>query len=91
MSRLTAFLDPQGVLRVGGRSKFAEIDSESEHQVIIPKESRFAQLRINEAHLRTLHGGTQLTLGQLRRSYWILGGRAPVRSFILKCVICARQ
>ncbi|XP_015126353.1 uncharacterized protein LOC107047940 [Diachasma alloeum] len=30
-------------------------------------------------------------LTYLRRSYWIIGGRAPVRSFILKCVECARQ
>ncbi|XP_015120582.1 uncharacterized protein LOC107043551 [Diachasma alloeum] len=68
--------------------KFAQLDCENKHQIIIPRDSH---LIIRDAHLRTLHGGTQLTLGQLRRSYWILGGKAPVRSFILKCVPCARQ
>ncbi|XP_015119440.1 uncharacterized protein LOC107042769 [Diachasma alloeum] len=91
LTRLTVFLDHQGVLRVGGRLDFAQLDSENKHPVIVPKESRFAQLIIKDAHLRTLHGGTQLTLGQLRQSYWIFGGRAPVRSFILSCVACARQ
>ena len=39
----------------------------------------------------TLHGGTQLTLGKIRQEYWIIGGRAPVRSHIVHCVTCARQ
>ncbi|XP_024874730.1 uncharacterized protein LOC112456432 [Temnothorax curvispinosus] len=37
-----------------------------------------------------MHGGTQLTLATIRNEYWIIGGRAPVRSFILNCVKCAR-
>ena len=27
----------------------------------------------------------------IRQNYWIIGGRAPVRSYILKCVVCARH
>ena len=46
---------------------------------------------IAHAHDRTLHGGTQLTLSHIRQNYWILGGRAPVKSYILRCVVCARQ
>ncbi|XP_011309469.1 uncharacterized protein [Fopius arisanus] len=91
LTKLTPFIDHQGVLTVGGRLKFAHIGPESRNQAIIPRESRLAQLLIGQAQLRTLHGGTQLTLRQLRSSYWILGGRAPVRSFILKCVKCTRQ
>ncbi|XP_063981496.1 uncharacterized protein LOC135164771 [Diachasmimorpha longicaudata] len=91
LTKLTPFIDRQGILRVGGRLRFAQLDPESKNQAIIPKESQLARLLISQAHLRTLHGGTQLTLRQLRTAYWILGGRAPVRSFILKCVKCARQ
>ncbi|XP_044760205.1 uncharacterized protein LOC123317665 [Coccinella septempunctata] len=43
------------------------------------------------AHKRTLHGGTKLTLSTIRQQYWIIGGRAPVKSHILKCVTCARH
>ncbi|XP_011312742.1 uncharacterized protein [Fopius arisanus] len=63
LTRLTAHIDHQGILRVGERLKFAQLDNDSKHQAVIPKESQFAQLIIRDAHLRALHGGTQLTLG----------------------------
>ncbi|XP_015124744.1 uncharacterized protein LOC107046610 [Diachasma alloeum] len=91
LTKLTAFMDHQGVLRVGGRLKFSNLHPESKQQAIVPKDSELAELLIRDSHQRTLHGGTQLTLTHLRRSYWIIGGRAPVRSFILKCMECARQ
>ncbi|XP_015120540.1 uncharacterized protein LOC107043522 [Diachasma alloeum] len=91
LTKLTAFIDQQGVLRVGGRLKFSTLGPESRHQAIIPKGSALAELLIRDSHQRTLHGGTQLTLAHLRRAYWIIGGRLPVRSFILKCVECARH
>ncbi|XP_015122864.1 uncharacterized protein LOC107045205 [Diachasma alloeum] len=91
LTKLTAFIDRQGILRVGTRLKFSNLHPESKHQAITPKESKLAELFIRDAHQRTLHGGTQLTLTHLRRSYWIIGGRAPVRSCILKCVECVRQ
>lgn len=37
-----------------------------------------------------LHAGTQLTLAETRRKYWILGGRNCVRKMIKNCLICAR-
>ncbi|XP_063982730.1 uncharacterized protein LOC135165396 [Diachasmimorpha longicaudata] len=91
LTKLTAFIDQQGVLRVGGRLKFSTLGPESRHQAIIPQGSVLAELIIRDSHQRTLHGGTQLTLAHLRRSYWIIGGRLPVKSFILKCVECARH
>ncbi|XP_029177147.1 uncharacterized protein LOC114945202 [Nylanderia fulva] len=42
-------------------------------------------------HKQTLHGGPQLMLSVIRRKFWILGGRLPVRSFIHRCVTCTRQ
>ncbi|XP_074105832.1 uncharacterized protein LOC141531748 [Cotesia typhae] len=38
-----------------------------------------------------MHGGTQLTLAYTRQRYWIIGGRQPVRTQILKCLKCARH
>ncbi|XP_015119094.1 uncharacterized protein LOC107042543 [Diachasma alloeum] len=91
LTKLTAFMDHQGVLRVGGRLKFSNLHPESKQQAIVPKDSELAELLSRDSHQRTLHSGTQLTLTHLRRFYWIIGERAPVRSFILKCVECARQ
>ena len=90
-SQLTAFIDEQGVIRVGGRLRNAHIDYEGKHPAILPRNSRLSDLIIDYSHKRTLHGGTQLTLAHIRQTYWIIGGRAPVKSHILRCVVCARQ
>ncbi|XP_011877367.1 PREDICTED: uncharacterized protein LOC105567254 [Vollenhovia emeryi] len=90
-SRLTAFIDQQGVARVGGRLKNSTLNYEGKHPAILPRHSRLSELIISWSHQRTLHGGTQLTLAHIRQSYWIIGGRAPVKSHILRCVVCARQ
>lgn len=62
----------------------------SKHLLILPKISSLTSLILSDAHVRSMHGGTQLTLSFVRQSYWILGGRVPIKSFILKCVRCAR-
>ncbi|XP_043288383.1 uncharacterized protein [Venturia canescens] len=89
-TRLTAFIDFHGTIRVGGRLKLSALQPESKHSAILPRDSPLTRLLISDAHTRTLHGGTQATLAFLRQRYWIIGGRAPVRSFILRCVHCAR-
>lgn len=88
--RLTPYLDEEGLLRVGGRLNNAQIDADSKHPYILPRTSLLSKLIIDDAHKRMLHGGTQVTLSFIRRTYWIIGGRAPVRSHILKCGRCAR-
>ncbi|XP_024868359.1 uncharacterized protein LOC112452397 [Temnothorax curvispinosus] len=82
-SRLTAYIDAQGIVRVGGRLNQSTLAQDNKHQAILPRHSRFSTLIIAHAHLRTLHGGTQLTLTHVRQQYWIIGGRAPVKSHIL--------
>lgn len=84
------FIDENGLLRIGGRLKEALIDYDSKHQVIIPKESYIAKLIINDAHLRTKHGGTQLTTTYTRNKHWIIDTRQTVRTQISKCVTCRR-
>ncbi|XP_011859461.1 PREDICTED: uncharacterized protein LOC105556955 [Vollenhovia emeryi] len=90
-NRLTAYIDAQGVIRVGGRLAHAALAFDATHPVILPRHSQLSSLIIAHAHQRTLHGGTQLTLSHIRQQYWILGGKAPVKSHILRCVTCARQ
>ncbi|XP_071582286.1 uncharacterized protein, partial [Temnothorax nylanderi] len=88
--RLTPKLDSDGFLRVGGRLHSAFLPINTKHPFILPKDSPLTTLIIADAHLRTMHGGTQLTTNLIRTEYWIVGGRAPIRSFILKCIRCAR-
>ncbi|XP_044594852.1 uncharacterized protein LOC123272217 [Cotesia glomerata] len=91
ITKLTPFIDHQGVLRVGGRLKNALLDPEERHPAILPRQSPLTSILIDDSHRKTLHGGTQLTLADLRKTVWIIGGRVPVRSFILRCVICTRH
>ncbi|XP_071056302.1 uncharacterized protein [Onthophagus taurus] len=89
--RLSPFIDGNGSLRITGRLRFANLDWDEKHPLIIPKRSRITELLIDSHHRRTLHGGTQLTLSSIRRRFWIVGGRVPVRAFIQKCMVCAKQ
>ena len=89
--RLTPFLDSQGLLRVGGRLKHAALPSWEKHPIILPRKDHFTELLIDEAHRRTLHGGTQITLAALHQRYWILDGRQRVKAHIhTRCVTCLR-
>ena len=89
LDRLTTYIDSQGIIRVGRRLKFTSLPKDSEHRAILPRESIFIKLILRQAHLRTLYAGTQLTLGTIRLTHWIIGDRAPVRLYIPKCVVCA--
>ncbi|XP_070529828.1 uncharacterized protein [Cardiocondyla obscurior] len=90
-SRLTAFIDDSGVVRVGRRFDKAPLSYKERHPAILPRNSQLSAFIIDQAHKVTLHGGTQLTLSKIRQNYWIIGGRAPVKAHILRCVPCARQ
>jgi len=91
LRRLTPFLDEAGTLRVGERLQKFSLDYDCIYPVILPRHSALSQLLIEQARRRTLPGGTQSTLALLRQNVWIVSGRAPVRSFIMKCVQCVRH
>ncbi|XP_071057593.1 uncharacterized protein [Onthophagus taurus] len=89
--RLVPFVDGLGFLRITGRLRFSTLDWDEKHPIILPRDSRLTTLIIDSHHRRTLHGGTQLTSTSIRRQFWIIGGRVPVRAFIHRCMICAKQ
>ncbi|XP_043498363.1 uncharacterized protein LOC122521584 [Polistes fuscatus] len=61
-SRLTAFIDNEGVLRVGGRLRRSELSYDTKHPAILPWTSRLSELIIAHAHKKMMHGGNQTTL-----------------------------
>jgi hypothetical protein len=60
------------------------------HLVILPYSSHLSTLIVNECHNKTLHGGIQVTLANVRRKYWIIRGKRLVQLKINKCVTCIR-
>ncbi|XP_046417532.1 uncharacterized protein LOC124178336 [Neodiprion fabricii] len=89
--RLAPFVDSNGLLRVGGRLHNSPCNYDEKHPLILPQEASLTTLVIDQAHRKTLHGGTQVTLVTLRSQYWVVGGRVPVRSFIRRCITCIRN
>ncbi|XP_015118405.1 uncharacterized protein LOC107042049 [Diachasma alloeum] len=89
--RLVPFLDGEGVMSLTGRLHKSSLEEDSKHPAISPASSQFTELVLRDVHLKTYHGGVQLMLTTLRRSYWILGGRRPVKNFIFRCVACTRH
>ena len=86
---LDPVLDGDGVMRVGGRIRKANLPPTLKNPVILPKSSHISSLIISHVHERTHHSGRGITLNELRScGYWIVRGNAMVRQFISKCVTC---
>ena len=78
-------LDNNGVLTCQGRLDNSDLTIQQKHPILIPGESYFARLLIQDAHLRTAHGGPKDTLVELRSVYWVTKARTIVRQVIHRC------
>lgn len=87
---LTPFIDKNEILRVGGRLKFSNLTFNQKHQMILPYNHHFTKLIIRDAHLRTEHGGAQITTSILRNNFWVLKCRNSVKNIVHNCIICYR-
>lgn len=88
---LAPFIDAKGILRVGGRLQNAQMSFDGTHQIIVAAKGRFTELVVQHVHDRTLHGGGQLMLAQLRQRYWIINAKNIIRQHIFKCITCHRH
>ena len=63
---------------------------QGENPVYLPNTSTFTEKLVQEAHLRTLHGGVGLTMTQIRKRYWIPKLRSLAKRQIKACCGCCR-
>lgn len=89
--QLNPFLDENGILRVGGRLRNSNLSTDMKHPIIIPGNSRLAELLIDQAHKASYHGGARLTSAFLRKRYWLVGGNKIVKKQLRGCVKCRRH
>lgn len=87
---MSPFID-QGLIRVGGRLKNANLPFEAQHQILLPRTYFVCKLIIIHAHLKCMHGGLKLTENTLRERYWITNARQEIENSIDKCITCFRQ
>lgn len=85
---LNPFMDADGLIRVGGRLQKTNLSYEQKHQIILPTTHHLTMLIINDAHIRSEHGGIQLTMNIIRKKFWILHTRKAVKNILNKCICC---
>ena len=90
IQRLDPFLE-NGILRVGGRLRCADLPHETKHPAILPWKSHVTTLLIRHAHKRLGHAGRGHVISNLREKYWIIKVNTAVRHVISKCVFCRRN
>ena len=89
LSKLTPFLDDDGILRVGGRIGRSIFSHERKHPTILGSH-HLTNVIIRHHHLTFGHGSTERVLGELRNRYFIIGGRRAVNSVVSRCSPCER-
>jgi hypothetical protein len=89
--RLDPFLDPDGVLRVGGRIKRSSLPYHIKHPAVLPRKGHVTTLIIRYYHQNIKHQGRGMTLNELRSNgFWIIGGSSAVGYHIANCVTCQK-
>ncbi|XP_055911959.1 uncharacterized protein LOC129945983 [Eupeodes corollae] len=89
--RYNAFLDSDGLLRIGGRIKNASVSFNIKHPIILPKSNPISNLIITDFHRRYLHAGVSETFAFIRQQFWIMGSRNLIRKIVHKCKTCFMQ
>ncbi|XP_049918800.1 uncharacterized protein LOC126401515 [Epinephelus moara] len=91
IKNLDPFIDDQGLLRVGGRIREADLSQAEKNPLIVPGQHHVASLIVKHCHEQTLHQGRLYTEGAVRSAgWWIVGGKRRVSNVIHHCVKCRR-
>ncbi len=91
LASLAPFLDDDGVLRVGGRLRHAELSYAARHQSLLPTRHPWFEMWVAQLHTDYFHAGPTLILSTIRRSHWPVPDAARVaRKAISQCVKCRR-
>ena len=91
LQKLDPFLDKDGVLRVGGRIRRADLNDETKFPIILPRDGHIIKLLVQHFHEACQDQGRTTTLNEIRSNgYWIIGGTSSVSRYILSCVRCRK-
>ena len=90
LTKLSPFIDEQGLLRVGGRLGKADLGNYECHPLILQGSHHVTTLIVHHYHAKVQHQGRVFTHGLIRSSgFWIIGEKRLVNSHD-KCVTCKR-
>ena len=78
-----------GVLRVGVRlQKVVVLSWDEKRPMVLPKRHQVSQLIVRHYHESAVRSGREQMLCELRRMFWIIGGRGLVKNTIRSCIRC---
>ncbi|XP_062704554.1 uncharacterized protein LOC134286876 [Aedes albopictus] len=80
-----------GLIRVGGRIRYAEAPESMKHPIVLTKKHRLAFLLADHYHRTLLHAGPQLMMTTMKQKFWLLGGRDLLRQVYHQCHTCFRR
>ena len=90
LSKLSPFIDGDGVIRVGGRIKNANVEYEQKHPIILPKNNFVVKLFCRNLHGKIGHLGRENLISNLRKNFYIIGCSSLAKEISRQCVICRR-
>ena len=91
LKQLDPFIDNEGLLRVGGRVRKADLSDQEKHPLILPPNHHVATLLVQHYHSQVAHQGRHFTAGAVRTAgLWIVGAKKLISSVIHKCVMCRK-
>ena len=91
LKTLAPYLDPDGLLRVGGRLRHSPLAEAERHPIILPRRSEVTRMVIADQHRRLLHAGVEHTLNELRGRFWVPQGRSEVKKNLHRCAVCRNR
>ena len=78
-NQMSVFIDKEGLLRCKSRLQNSELPYDAQNPIVLPKGGSFTALVIAQAHENCLHAGTEQTLMEVRKRYWVIHGRNQVK------------
>lgn len=81
-----------GFLVLGGRTNLAnELSERTKQPIILSPKHDYVKLLIHHYHENLRHRGVELVLNEIRQDYWLINGRAAVKSIFSRCQVCKNQ
>lgn len=83
------FIDRDGLMRIGGRLRNAQLPYEFKHPIIVPN-CFVARIYAEDAHRKMGHLGKEATLSHIRQSLHIIGATTLIKKILRYCLICKK-
>ena len=91
LAQLSPFVDNDGIVRVGGRLKNANLPFSIKHPYLIPGKHPLAKVVALHFHKENKHQGTHISHNSIiQNGFFIEEGRQVVRNLINNCITCKK-